>query len=124
MRAKPRILIILFLCLFAVNGFAQKGKLTIKEANNGKTFTITKGQVFDILFKQECVGCQYVWTIGSLDSGNIKTLPSTYSNKSCQNCTGGNQDHTFHFKALKRSTTKLFFTYGEKQFAVTIKVKG
>ena len=117
------MLFILFCCFCTLDGFAQKAGLTIKEASNGKTFNIKKGQTFDVLFKKECIGCQFVWIV-VLATSEIKLVSSTYSHKSCQNCTGGNQDHTFHFKAMKTGTVPLSFAEGDKHFfAVTIKVK-
>ncbi len=123
MKRKLCMLFILLACLCSINGFAQKAALTIKESDNGKTFTVKKQQAFDVLFKKECVGCQYVWTTTIMDTTYIKSVSSTYSNKSCKNCTGGNQDHTFHLKAKKAGTTQLAFAMGDKNLAVTIKVK-
>lgn len=130
MKLKLCALFILIACFLSMNSSAQKkaaapvkASVTIKEPDNGKTIAVKKGRSFDVLFKKECVGCRYIWTITQIDSAAIKSISDSYSNKSCTNCTGGNQDHTFHFKALKAGSSSLAFTLGDKAFMVTVKVK-
>src|SRR4051812_22817137 len=83
----------LFIILFSfcITGFSQS--ITIKESDNGKTFTVKKGSTFNVLFKKECIGCATSWSPNSLDSTWVKQVSSTYSNHSCKNCVGGNHDH-------------------------------
>jgi predicted secreted protein len=124
-----KIAIIMLLACFATSvSFAQKSKtavkaLTIKEADNAKTIAVKKGQTFNVLFEKECRGCRGIWTLTKSDIAIVKSVKDSFSNPSCTNCAGGNQDHTFVFKALKAGKTSLEFNYMEKSFGVKIIVK-
>ena len=113
----------LFIIIFSIctTGLAQS--ITIKESDNGKTFSVKKGSTFNVLFKKECIGCATAWASNGLDSTWVKQVSSTYSNPSCKNCMGGNHDHTFKFKAMKAGTAALSFANGDKTFNVKVKVK-
>jgi predicted secreted protein len=124
MKTKLLSIVIFLLVTSASDTFAQKkGTITIKETDNGKTFTVKPKQSFNILFKKECVGCAQVWTIQEIDSSIVKLVSKSHKNKSCENCAGGTLDRIFHFKALKPGTTNLSFTYFDKILNVKIRVK-
>ena len=91
----------------------------ITAMDDGKTFKVKSGGEFEATFN-ECVGCAQVWTITTIDKDKIDVLPNTYSNRSCENCTGGNQDNTFHFKAKAAGKSDITFTYFDKKVTVTI----
>lgn len=119
------LLLLLFVCLVATTSVSAQKKMgwrTITEKENGKTITIKRGSAFAVLFKKECIGCQHSWEISYRDSLNIKFTSSTYANGPGEGMVGGSQDHTFHFKALKRSRSKLEFVNDDKNFRVTIVV--
>lgn len=118
-------LLMLFISFSAISASAQKtmGWRTITEKENGKTISIKKGNAFAVLFKNECIGCQHVWETSYLDSTFVKFTTSSYAGGPGGDMVGGSQDHTFHFKAIKRGRTKLSFVNGDKKFQVTIVVK-
>ncbi|MFY8004898.1 MAG: hypothetical protein ACOVNR_08635 [Chitinophagaceae bacterium] len=76
--------------------------LTITQADNGKTFHLKKTQLLKVVFEKECVGCAKVWTVGEYNKDLFKLLKDYRKNPSCTNCEGGNIDHIFEFKALKK----------------------
>lgn len=98
---------------------AKTSVLTIKQADNGKTFHLKKTQLLKVVFEQECVGCAKVWTLGNYNKDVLKFVKDYRKNPSCTNCEGGNIDHIFEFKALKKGTTSLNFSYFE-EFSVEI----
>lgn len=124
MKAK-HFMLVFFISLFSIQVSAQTTKVQriITEKENGKTISIKKGNAFAVLFKNECIGCQYVWETSYLDSTFVKFTTSSYAGGPGGDMVGGSQDHTFHFKAVKRGRTKLSFVNGEKKFQVTIVVK-
>lgn len=99
---------------------AASTKITVND--NGKTFHVKLNSAIDATFN-ECVGCAQVWRITSIDKDKIETLPNTYSNKSCTNCTGGTQDNTFHLKAKAAGSSELTFSYFEQKVSVTIVIE-
>ncbi|HMC99109.1 MAG TPA: protease inhibitor I42 family protein [Ferruginibacter sp.] len=123
MKTKIILLFIFFSCFAGMSSFAQKGMTIIKASDNGKTVTVKKGAKFDALFEAECIGCAGIWKITAINKSNIKLVSSSYGPPSCTNCTGGNHDHVFHFKALKAGTSKLKLEYMDQSFNVTIVVK-
>ncbi len=125
MKTKNLFAALMFVLLSASSLFAQTGKkaITIKSADNGKTITVKKSQSFNVLFEKECVGCRFIWTLTNSDTKIVSKPTESYSNPSCKDCDGGNQDHTFTFKAIKAGKTKLNFDYGDQKFTVTIVVK-
>jgi predicted secreted protein len=117
-------IIFLFILFYTGTAVAQK---TIKNPvitthDDGKTFTIKKGKTFKATLNQ-CVGCASVWKITKINNAKIRFISNTYSNKSCKNCTGGNIDNTFNFKAISPGSTTLVFEYFETVLQVTIKVQ-
>jgi predicted secreted protein len=123
--------LLVFIALFV--GFTsvaqpKKGKKTVKKAmitltekDNGQSVTVKLNQPFQVLFKKECIGCRGIWTL--TDNSAIKKVSEKWTNKSCTNCTGGNQDHTFVLKATKAGTTALEFTYMDEAYRVELNVK-
>jgi hypothetical protein len=112
----------IFILLFLLSGtaFAQKNTpaLTIGSKDNGKTFQVKKGNYFTAVFR-ECVGCASSYRVEKMDTLKIALIRTTYSNRSCTNCTGGNQDVTFLFKSKAKGKSALQFTY----FKETVHVK-
>jgi predicted secreted protein len=90
--------------------------------DNGKTFMAGVNEKFDATFN-ECRGCRYVWEISAIDKNAISFLENTYANPSCTNCTGGNQDHTFHLQVKARGRSVITFKYGEQTVTVTINAR-
>lgn len=125
MKTKNLFAALMFVLLSATSVFAQTTKkpLTIKSADNGKTITVKKAKSFNVVFENECVGCRYIWTLTNFDENIVSKPTESHDNSSCKDCVGGNQDHTFTFKALKAGKTKLNFDYGDQHFSVTIVVK-
>lgn len=97
------------------------GAKTIGIGDNGKTYTLKVGEKMEATFN-ECVGCAQVWRAEVSNSEVIAALPNTYSNRSCTDCVGGNQDNTFHLEARKPGTANITFAYFDKKVAVTIVV--
>lgn len=97
------------------------GQATIGIADNGKTYTLKVNEKIDATFN-ECIGCAQVWRAEISNSEVVATLPNTYSNKSCTDCVGGNQDNTFHLEARKAGTSTITFAYFDKKVTVTIVV--
>lgn len=95
---------------------------TLGEHQNHATIKLKRNQEFNVLFKQECRGCAQIWTITDMDKSMIALQRESHSNPSCINCAGGNQDHTFHFKATNAGTSKLSFRYFDKTYAVKLVV--
>jgi hypothetical protein len=89
---------------------------TLTALENGKTIIMDVNNVYGFKFN-ECVGCASIWKIDKYDSNLMQYLRKEYSNRSCTDCVGGNQDVTFLFKAISTGNTELIFTY----FTDTIK---
>lgn len=89
--------------------------------DDGKTYTLKVGEKIEATFN-ECIGCAQVWRAEVSNSEVVATLPNTYSNKSCTDCVGGNQDNTFHLEAKKAGTSTITFAYFDKKVTVTIVV--
>jgi len=128
MKLKNIFIIIVLACCASCASKGQKSKtsievLTIKSTDNGKTIEVKNSQEFNVLFEKECVGCREIWHITKSDETIVKSVKDSFSNPSCTNCTGGNQDHTFQFKAVKAGNTILAFDYMEEHFQVSIFVK-
>jgi predicted secreted protein len=94
----------------------------LTKADNGKTVQCKVNNSFDITFN-ECRGCASVWEVVGLDKAKLEQSASTYSNPSCTNCTGGNQDVTFHFKAKAAGTSNLTFSYFDEKVTLTVEAK-
>lgn len=130
---KLTVLVLIFSLLAHVSSFAQtkKGKkakkgvktymMTLTEKDNGQTVSVKLNQPFQVLFKKECIGCRGIWTL--TESASINKVNEKWSNKSCTNCTGGNQDHAFVLKATKTGQTTLDFTYMDERYHVDLVVK-
>lgn len=123
---KKLIQFVTLICILFVSiaADAQKKKpapLTLTEINNGKTVKVRKNQSFRVLFKKECIGCAQSWKMA--DAAGVTIVDEKYSNPSCTNCTGGNQDHTFILKATKPGKTNLSFSYFDQNYQVTLDVK-
>ena len=87
--------------------------------DTGITFQMKVNEKFDASFN-ECIGCADVWKITKIDSTKIGYLSHTYSNKSCKDCIGGNQDKTFHFRVKTPGKSTISFTYFTKDISVII----
>lgn len=115
-------------CFFSCNStkkvpVATESKtVTISLSDNGKTYDLKLNEKFDATFN-ECIGCAEVWKISEIDKEKIEVLPNTYSNKSCTDCVGGNQDNTFHFQVKSAGKSTLSFSYFDKKVSVTINAK-
>jgi len=83
---------------------------TLTALENGQTIIMDVNNIYGFKFN-ECVGCASVWEIGKYDSNLMQYLRKEYSNRSCTDCLGGNQDVTFLFKAISAGNTELIFTY-------------
>lgn len=118
------LLLVFCAIIFSPSANSQQKKagtrIKITQKDNGKTITLKVKKTFDITFTKECVGCAQVWATTAIDTTKIAFLSNTCSNKSCTNCTGGSQDHTFHFKVKKAGNSTLSFSYFEDKFSVTI----
>jgi hypothetical protein len=88
----------------------SKDYKTVTALENGQTIIMGVNNVYGFKFN-ECVGCASVWEIAKYDSNLMQYLRKEYSNRSCKNCVGGNQDVTFLFKAISTGSTELIFTY-------------
>ena len=84
--------------------------LNILLQDSGKTFKVKLYENFEATFN-ECIGCADKWKITKMDSTKIGLLTITYSNRSCVDCLGGNQDKTFHFVANKAGKSAISFSY-------------
>lgn len=93
----------------------------LTKADNGKTVQCKMNESFDITFN-ECRGCASIWQVVGETPG-LEQSPKTYSNPSCTNCTGGNQDVTFHFKAKTAGKTTLTFSYFNEETTFFIEAK-
>jgi len=116
--------LVLCILFISITTDAQKKKpapLTLTEKNNGKTVKVRKNQSFRVLFKKECIGCAQSWKMA--DAAGVTIVDEKYSNPSCTNCTGGNQDHTFILKATKLGKTNLSFDYFDQNYHVILDVK-
>ena len=98
-------------------------KRMIMAKDDGKTIKVKVKQQFDILFKNECIGCRDVWTNNLIDTTKVKFLSNSYGKKSCTKCVGGKHDNTFHFKAIKTGKSTLSFVYFDSTFSVKIWAK-
>ena len=85
----------------------------------GKTFRLNVNDKFDVSLNQ-CVGCADFWKISEIDSTKIGFLSDTYSNRSCIDCVGGNQDKTFHFEVRKAGRSTISFNYFKENISVFI----
>ena len=74
---------------------------------------------FDVTYN-ECIGCADKWKITGIDSAKIRLLSISYSNRSCIDCLGGNQDKTFHFEAKKAGKSTISFGYFKYNISVFI----
>ncbi len=128
---KQRIFLSAFLSsliLIASPAISQKKKMAsipvqVTGKDNRKTIWLKVNHLFNVLFTNECVGCAQVWKTTVIDPVKVKFLSTSYSNKSCQNCTGGRQDNTFHFVAKKAGISTLSFQYFDSTFSVKIVTK-
>lgn len=131
---KKLLALVLIICSATSLATAQKQKskketpkqnpiLVIKSSDAGKTFTVKRNKTFSVFFEKECIGCRGVWKLISNNKGIVKAVKDFNANPSCTNCTGGNQDHTFEFKATKAGKTQLAFEYMDEHFMVDIIVK-
>jgi predicted secreted protein len=81
-------------------------------------------QIFDVLFENECVGCQYVWEILSMDSMKVEKINEYFYNWSGEGkpegFTGGRQDHRFRFKATAEGTSVIEFSYFDMKFTLVL----
>jgi hypothetical protein len=93
--------------------------LNILLQDSGKTFKLKVHEKFDVTYN-ECIGCADKWKITSIDSTKIGLLSITYSNRSCIDCLGGNQDKTFHFDAKKKGISMISFGYFKYSIRVYI----
>lgn len=84
----------------------------------GKTVFISPGQTVKVRFR-ECRGCASVWKIAATDNAKVFFVKDEYTNPSCVNCIGGNQDHSIFFRLLSNEMTSISFTYFDE--VVTIK---
>lgn len=98
---------------------------TLTAVDNGKTIALKNGEVFHVLFKNECIGCQYVWEIQQQDTGKIAFTgkSGTFDPNAKPHQAGGQQDRTFHFKAKKPGTSVLSFKYFDNTYSVKLAVK-
>jgi predicted secreted protein len=96
--------------------------VNITEADANKIISVKVNGKFSATFN-ECVGCADVWKVKASDDSKINKLADTFGNRSCTNCTGGTQDHIFHFEAKATGTSTLTFTYFDKTISVTIDAK-
>lgn len=130
MKFKLSLLALIFGATFFFSACCCKKKTTdttqtatnavkITALDNGKTFHVKASETFEATFN-ECVGCAQVWTITTIDKDKIEVLPNTYSNKSCTDCVGGNQDNTFHLQAKAVGKSELTFSYFDQKVTVTI----
>lgn len=95
--------------------------ITLKDSS--KTIHLTTNQLFNITLT-ECVGCRYVWTVETLDTEKISLLNQTFSNKTaCKGCSGGNQDRTFHFKAVEKGNSTIELIYFKQKFSINFVVE-
>jgi predicted secreted protein len=115
-------------CLALLVQCSSSGKPVISQFNkethlvksdSGKTIRIKSGEGFEITLG-ECVGCAEVWQIAKADDEKIAFVSNTYSGRSCEDCDGGYQNNSFHFKVLKPGTSTVSLTYFEEKFSVTI----
>lgn len=98
---------------------SQKSEIHLVQADSGKTIRVKSGEGFEIKLN-ECVGCAEVWQIAEIDKEKITFVSNTYSGRSCQDCTGGNQDNSFHFKVLKPGTSTVVLSYFSEKVTLTI----
>ena len=52
--------------------------LTINDSKPGKTITVKESQVFDVLFKDECIGCRFSWELAKHDSTSVKFVKESF----------------------------------------------
>ncbi len=97
----------------------SKSEVHLTQADSGKSIYVKAGEDFEITLN-ECVGCAEVWQIGEIDTTRIAFLANTYSGRSCQNCDGGSQDNSFHFRVLRPGASKISLHYFSQKVELTI----
>lgn len=89
--------------------------------DNGKSIKVKVGAKFQVTL-YECRGCASVWHVTAIDKAKIQHNDSedTFSNPSCTNCAGGNQDRTMNFKATAAGKSTIEISYFEEKYTLNV----
>jgi len=112
------------LWLFAYcNPLMAQNPLRIGLADHGKEFRVKTGQIFQVVFELECVGCAQVWTEQHPSLSNVRLISNQTKDRSCIQCTGGTVTRVFTYKAIKKGTIKMQFRYFNQSLGIKVSVQ-
>jgi predicted secreted protein len=100
---------VLACCIVALSGCVEKKDRIVTEQDNGKTFTVAKGESLAVeLYGNPTTG--YSWEPGGIDTDILKQLPGTRY-KSDSKLVGSGGMYTYLFEGASPGRSAVRFVY-------------